>query len=223
MQQTFNSMLGWMGGSSSNEPSASVLAEWQKYSGTDGTTTSGDGVMSSMEDGTARVGMFLSQSFKQVSSTVTEGTGGLQRSLTTTSRYVMLVITAECACASPPRLLETYKRTHRFQVPSSQQLAYFFAFMASGVFFLVLAFSVFLPLIIIAPAKFAFSFSIGGVLILSAFGALRGWQQQVQDMMSKERLPFSIGMLLGCVCPCGICAHNVCFNKTSQGMWAVYL
>lgn len=68
--------------------------------------------------------------------------------------------------------------------------------MASGVFFLVLAFSVFLPLIIIAPAKFAFSFSIGGVLILSAFGALRGWQQQMQDMMSKERLPFSVGMML---------------------------
>lgn len=85
-------------------------------------------------------------------------------------------------------------RRHSFQVPSAQQLTYFFAFMAGGVFFLVLAFTVFLPLIIIAPAKFAFSFSIAGLLILSAFGALRGWQQQIQDMTSRERLPFSIGM-----------------------------
>lgn len=93
MQQTFNSMLGWMGGSSSNEPSASVLAEWQKYSGTEGTASS-DGVMSTMEDGTARVGMFLSQSFKQVSNTVTEGTGGIQRGLNTvaTSRCVGCVV-----------------------------------------------------------------------------------------------------------------------------------
>lgn len=79
-------------------------------------------------------------------------------------------------------------------MPSAQQLSYFFAFMAGGVFFMVLAFTVFLPLIIIAPAKFAFSFSVSGLLILSAFGALRGWQQQMQDMTSRERLPFSIGV-----------------------------
>lgn len=70
--------------------------------------------------------------------------------------------------------------------------------MAGGVFFMVLAFTIFLPLIIIAPAKFAFSFSVSGLLILSAFGALRGWQQQMQDMTSRERLPFSIGMHTVC-------------------------
>lgn len=82
-------MFSWLGGNSDNEPSASVLAEWNKYSGTAPNGTASDGVMASMEDGTARVGQFFSQSFKQVSSTVAEGTGGIQRGLTTvtTSRY----------------------------------------------------------------------------------------------------------------------------------------
>lgn len=75
-------VFGWLGASNDSEPSASVLAEWNKYNGTANGTAS-DGVMASMEDGTARVGQFFSQSFKQVSTTVAEGTGGIQRSLTT--------------------------------------------------------------------------------------------------------------------------------------------
>lgn len=71
------------------------------------------------------------------------------------------------------------------------QLAYFFSFLAAGGVFLMLSFTIFLPTIIIAPSKFAMAFTLGCLLVMTAFSALRGWKQQFQHMMSKERLPFS--------------------------------
>lgn len=171
--QALSGLFAWTGAQRDDEPPPSVLAEWQKYNddpSDPGAAPSGDGLMTSMEEGTARLTSFVSTSFKKVSSTVGEGSGGLQRTLTTVA-------------------------STRFQVPTGQQLAYFFAFMAGGIFFLVLSFSLFLPIVIIAPAKFAFSFSIGSVLILGAFASLRGWQQQFQHMFSKDRLPFSAGYI----------------------------
>jgi Got1/Sft2-like family len=78
-------------------------------------------------------------------------------------------------------------------VPTGMQFAYFAAFMAAGIFFLAMAFLLFLPVIILAPAKFASSFTMGSVLIMAAFTALKGWRQQLTHMFSKERLPFSAG------------------------------
>lgn len=78
-------------------------------------------------------------------------------------------------------------------MPSGMQLAYFAAILGSGVVFLALAFFLFLPVIILSPSKFAVTFSIGSALVLSSIGALRGWKQQMQHMISKERLPFTAG------------------------------
>ena len=80
-----------------------------------------------------------------------------------------------------------------FQMPSSTQLAYFAAFLGSGLFFLIVAFSLFLPVIILAPSKFAICFTIGSVLVLSAFVSLRGWQNQLAQMLSSDRLLFTLG------------------------------
>jgi hypothetical protein len=79
-------------------------------------------------------------------------------------------------------------------IPSSQQLMYFFAFVTGGGVFLLLAFMLFLPVIILSPSKFALSFTIGCMLIMAGFGQLRGWSNYVQHMLSQERLPFSAGM-----------------------------
>lgn len=83
---------------------------------------------------------------------------------------------------------------------------YFFALLAGGIVFLLLAFLFFLPVIILSPSKFALSFTLGCMLILAGFAQLRGWQQQLKHMLSRERLPFSSG---GCACPqpcsCGSC------------------
>lgn len=78
-------------------------------------------------------------------------------------------------------------------VPSGMQLAYFGAILGSGVVFLLLAFFLFLPVLILSPSKFAITFSLGSALVLASVGALRGWKQQAQHMMSRERLPFTAG------------------------------
>jgi hypothetical protein len=78
-------------------------------------------------------------------------------------------------------------------VPSTQQLTQFFAFLAGGVVLLALAFMVFLPVIILSPSKFALSFTLGCMLVFIGFAQLRGWKQQLEYMMDRERLPFSAG------------------------------
>ncbi|KAL6755433.1 Got1/Sft2-like family-domain-containing protein [Haematococcus lacustris] len=81
--------------------------------------------------------------------------------------------------------------TESFSIPSSQQLIYFFAFLAAGGVFLLLAFMLFLPVIILSPSKFALSFTLGCTSIMVGFAQLRGWRQQLKHMMSQERLLFS--------------------------------
>ena len=76
-------------------------------------------------------------------------------------------------------------------MPSTQQWAYFLAFLAAGMVFMAIAFVVFLPLIIVAPGKFAITFTLGSALVMGGFAALRGFRQQAMHMISRERLPFS--------------------------------
>lgn len=81
----------------------------------------------------------------------------------------------------------------RYRMPSTQQFAYFFAFIGAGLVFMILAFSVFLPVIVLAPSKFALSFTIGSLLVMAGFAALRGLKQQASHMLSASRLPFTAG------------------------------
>lgn len=78
-------------------------------------------------------------------------------------------------------------------MPTTQQFAYFFAFIGAGLVFMILAFSIFLPVIVIAPSKFALSFTIGSLLVMAGFAALRGLKQQASHMLSASRLPFTAG------------------------------
>ncbi|MEW5311317.1 MAG: hypothetical protein WDW38_003044 [Sanguina aurantia] len=79
--------------------------------------------------------------------------------------------------------------------PQRNQLAQFFCLIGGGLFFLMLAFTIFLPTIILAPAKFAMCFTLGCLCVMSGFAALRGWKQQMVHMVSRERLPFSAAYL----------------------------
>lgn len=78
-----------------------------------------------------------------------------------------------------------------FSIPSGMQLAYFFAFLAGGGVFLLMSFMIFLPVIILSPSKFALSFTLGSLCIMAGFMQLRGWRQQMQHMLSQDRLPYS--------------------------------
>lgn len=84
------------------------------------------------------------------------------------------------------------------QMPSTTQFTYFFSLFAAGVVFLVLAFTIFLPVIILTPAKFALCFTLGSALCMAAFLTLKGWRTQLGHMFSADRLPFSVGAPVAC-------------------------
>lgn len=80
-------------------------------------------------------------------------------------------------------------------MPNTMNFTWFLALLGAGLLFSVLAFSLFLPIIILAPSKFAICFTTGSALIMSAFVSLRGWRGQLAHMFSAERLPFTVGEL----------------------------
>ncbi|XP_042039703.1 protein transport protein SFT2-like [Salvia splendens] len=88
-------------------------------------------------------------------------------------------------------------------VPSGQSLVYFGFFLGAGFFFIFIAFTIFLPVMVLKPQKFAICFTIGCAFIVGSFFALRGPKNQLSHMLSKERLPFTIGFLgsmVGTIC-----------------------
>ncbi|XP_004500156.1 protein transport protein sft2 [Cicer arietinum] len=87
-------------------------------------------------------------------------------------------------------------------IPSGQALVYFGLFLASGVFFVFIAFTLFLPVMVVMPQKFAICFTLGCGLIIGSFFALKGPKNQLAHMLSKERLPFTLvflGSMIGTI------------------------
>ncbi|PSS16063.1 Protein transport protein [Actinidia chinensis var. chinensis] len=80
-------------------------------------------------------------------------------------------------------------------VPSGKSLMYFGLLLATGAFFIFIAFTMFLPVMVLMPQKFAICFTIGCALIIGSFFALKGPKNQFEHMSSKERLPFTLGFL----------------------------
>lgn len=74
------------------------------------------------------------------------------------------------------------------RVPGTTQYVYFAACAGIGVLLLLIAFFLFLPMIIIRPSKFAITFSLGSCMILVSLGFLRGWKTMVSSLGSKERM-----------------------------------
>ncbi|KAK3200079.1 hypothetical protein Dsin_023494 [Dipteronia sinensis] len=80
-------------------------------------------------------------------------------------------------------------------VPSGKALMYFGLLLATGVFFVFIAFTMFLPVMVLMPQKFAICFTLGCGFIIGSFFALRGPKNQLTHMSSKERLPFTLGFV----------------------------
>lgn len=76
-------------------------------------------------------------------------------------------------------------------IPSGKALMYFGLFMATGVFFIFMAFTLFLPVIVLVPQKFAICFALGCSFIIGSFFALRGPKNQFAHMFSMEVFSFS--------------------------------
>ncbi|EFJ47552.1 hypothetical protein VOLCADRAFT_61248 [Volvox carteri f. nagariensis] len=150
----------------------SLLADWQDYSSRGSDLEAGGGASTSS---TSALFQSAEQAGTKVTSFLSESFKTVQTGVTT---GVNSVASGEA-----------------FSIPSGQALVYFFSFMAAGAVFLMLAFMLFLPVVILAPSKFALSFTLGCLSIMVGFMQLRGWKQQLQHMMSSERLPYSMGYI----------------------------
>ncbi|XP_042953489.1 protein transport protein SFT2-like [Carya illinoinensis] len=80
-------------------------------------------------------------------------------------------------------------------IPSGKALMYFGLLLATGVFFVFIAFTMFLPVMVLMPQKFAICFTLGCGFIIGSFFALRGPSNQLAHMSSKERLPLTLGFI----------------------------
>ncbi|KAG0473884.1 hypothetical protein HPP92_015221 [Vanilla planifolia] len=93
-------------------------------------------------------------------------------------------------------------QTATSSVPSGKALMYFGLLLASGIFFVFIAFTLFLPVMVLMPQKFALCFTLGCGFIIASFFALKGSKNQLAHMSSKERLPFTLtflGSMLGTI------------------------
>lgn len=63
---------------------------------------------------------------------------------------------------------------------------YFGLLLASGVFLVFIAFTMFLPVMVLMPQKFAICFTLGCALIVGSFFALKGPRNQLAHMSSRE-------------------------------------
>lgn len=106
---------------------------------------------------------------------------------------------AQSSLSSASQSVSSSMSTPLAFVPSGQQLTYFFILEGFGVLLLFLAFFIFAPIMILTPSKFAMSFTLGCLSLFAGFTVLRGWQQQLQHMVTLQRLPMSAAYV-GSIC-----------------------
>lgn len=81
---------------------------------------------------------------------------------------------------------------------SPAKLMQFVGLLMAGLLLISMSFS-FLPLLAIQPQKFALLFAIGSMVLMSSFGALKGWQAFATQTMQREKLPFTVAYVVGLV------------------------
>jgi len=151
--------------SASNAKPGSLLADWQLYQQQGGDVEGGGGV-GGPAAGAAQAATDLASNVGAFFS----------------AQYARV---ADAAAAAPAAL------EGATGLPSTTQLTYFAAFLGAGLIFLALAIFVFLPMIILAPAKFALTFTLGCVSVLASLAALKGWRAQLRAAAQPDRLPFT--------------------------------
>jgi len=81
---------------------------------------------------------------------------------------------------------------------SPAKLAQFAAIFVVGTMLISASLS-FLPMLPISPQKFALLFAFGSMTMLSSFAVLKGPKNFAATMVQREKLPFSVGYVIGLV------------------------
>lgn len=74
---------------------------------------------------------------------------------------------------------------------SFQRYVYCFLALGVGVFFIFSSF-LFLPLLVLAPQKFALLFTIGSLFVINGLGLLRGYTALFRHLTRRSRVAFSV-------------------------------
>mgnify|MGYP002622206959 CR=1 FL=1 len=96
-------------------------------------------------------------------------------------------------------LMKGAQESVQTSVNFTKNLPYIIVLCVAGTLFMFLALF-FLPLVIIAPSKFSFSFAIGSICYLSAIALVRDPSTFISSLLSKEKLKYTLsyaGSLLG--------------------------
>ncbi|KAJ3367522.1 protein transport protein sft2 [Allomyces arbusculus] len=80
------------------------------------------------------------------------------------------------------------------ELSTYQRFVAFACCTGGGILFFTIAFFM-LPVVVVAPQKFAFLSCIGSLLLFSSIGFLRGWGGHMKTVFSSERWPFTLGYL----------------------------
>jgi len=78
-----------------------------------------------------------------------------------------------------------------YALSRTERFKWFVTLLALGSFFFLLSL-VFLPMVLILPGKFAFSFTLGSLSVMSAFVLMQGFSQWAKEVFKRERLPFTV-------------------------------
>ena len=87
------------------------------------------------------------------------------------------------------------------KIEVDRNIIVFLALLGSGILLLIFSL-IFIPTIIISPAKFSMCFSLGSLLFLISFLFLYGTKKYMEKIFSKERfwitIMFIVSILIGC-------------------------
>ncbi len=78
---------------------------------------------------------------------------------------------------------------------SGQRFQVFVALLAGAAIMMGLSVFVFLPMVVLFPAKFALSFTVGSLLFMGAFMILRGPRTVVRQLLAPDRVVFTSAYL----------------------------
>ncbi|MFQ6660445.1 hypothetical protein Gotur_028964 [Gossypium turneri] len=191
-------MRAWFsGGSSGNEEEqgkegSSLLSDWNSYAAS-----------KEAEEGTTTVfGFDLESAARSANDTVTGtfnvavlGSAVVWCSIGELNASLPMQRPVDYCVSKGVRDLPGNLQSATSSVPSGKAFIYFGLFLAAGVFFVFIAFTLFLPVMVLMPQKFAICFTLGCGFIIGSFLALRGPKNQLAHMSSKERLPFTLGFI----------------------------
>uniref|UniRef100_M8BGY5 Vesicle transport protein n=1 Tax=Aegilops tauschii TaxID=37682 RepID=M8BGY5_AEGTA len=182
MQKTAQSWFtgGTASPSTAAESQPSLLADWNSYAATRSDVSSSSPLPFDIEAAVRSANDTVSGTFNVMSKGVRELPGSFQGATSSFPSGKALMM------SKGVRELPGSFQGATSSFPSGKALMYFGLFLATGIFFVFIAFTLFLPVMVLMPQKFAICFTLGCALIIASLFALKGPANQLAHMTSKE-------------------------------------